>query len=170
MLRLGPTVALAVIPNVEPQLPRECSITGWGKSDLHHKYKDTRYAHEGDVKVLRPEVCEKKFSFFNINNHLCFGCDRGDNPCTCLGEGDSGGPVVCRVDGVDTVVTIQIHGQATGKDCAWDRPSVGVKINEDINEWIDGVKLQKLQQECRPYHLIVVLSALAVYLQVYYYM
>jgi len=167
-LQLRQRVVLAVIPNVEPQLQygTECSITGWGYTQLGQRFSDLRYAYEGNVKVLRPEVCENSFDddiLFGRNNNLCFGCEQGDDPCMCLGRGDSGGPVVCRVNNVETVVAIQTHGQDAGTPCGPDAPNAGVKINRGINEWINGEKLKKSQQECRPYYLMLLAGALAVY-------
>ena len=85
----------------------------------------------------------------------------------CLGDGDSGGPVVCPINDVDTVVAIQTHGAPAGTPCGPDTPDVGVKINKGVIEWIEAVKLEKSRKEWRPYYLMMAIGAIGVFLHYY---
>lgn len=113
-------------------------------------------ASEREVKVQRPEWLR---SWAGKNNNLFYGCDAGDNICTYIEQGDSGGPIACFGDRNYHVVVVITHG-CDGQDKILD---MLVKINQGITDWIKRTRDLQVQREPQQNLDALLIMALIVY-------
>jgi len=101
-------VSPACLPKANVPPGSDCYITGWGKT--HHPGTMTRFLQQGLLPVVSNEDCYKK-------NHvripipitdamICGGSGGTERTSGC--HGDSGGPFVCKVNGV-----WELHGSVS---------------------------------------------------------
>jgi len=134
-----------------------CQVMGWGRTSKfvrnawggRTELVDTHpiQAMIGWVKILDPFQCQFSGSdlgrHFQWTHHLCYGCERRQNVemCQAPGSGDSGGPLVCR-DG-NNIYVVAVHTMGCNQDdiaCRPETPSAGLKINQEMEEWINMMK------------------------------
>ena len=148
-LRLGPMVQVANMGQPPISNQHQCWVMGWGEtSRLVHQNGQMvdqieplpRRAMIGRVRMLDPTRCETTgnnyfATIFHRSHHECYGCAQGDH-CQQPGDGDSGGPVVCRHHGREYVVAVHSFScKLPGVEvCTPGNPSAGVRIGRGMRE------------------------------------
>jgi len=101
-------VSPACLPKAPAAVGSECYITGWGKT--HHPGRMTRFLQQGLLPVVSNHDChEKNKEVIPIpitDAMICGGS--GGTQLTSGCHGDSGGPFVCKVNGV-----WELHGSVS---------------------------------------------------------
>jgi len=129
-------VSPVCLPNKDVPVGTECYITGWGKT--RHPGTMTSILQQARIPVVTNDVCYKKNNkILNIpisSAMVCSGDGGESNKSGC--HGDSGGPFVCKINGV-----WELHGAVS-----WGSPrckstetyTVFARVNY-FRKWIDGV-------------------------------
>ncbi|XP_034934293.1 neurotrypsin-like [Chelonus insularis] len=118
--------------NVEYPAGLNCTISGFGSIEtgsLTHS-RDLRF---GWIPLIDQSICRAEYVYGEgaiSNGMICAGyLDEGIDAC----DGDSGGPLACKHDGVFTLYGITSWGQHCG---AANKPGVYVRISH-YRDWID---------------------------------
>jgi len=170
-LTMGRMVKKAILgpPPINPDFGDACHVMGWGlttkmvydqRHGPHLQVKNSSIqAMIGTVRKLHPIQCETPaylVGYFHRTHHFCYGCTRRDLMRQAPGKGDSGGPVVCMHNNRQYVVAVHSLGcNDVNGACRPETPSAGVKIDQGLKEWMQGMNLwqwqedQKVQPRCR---------------------
>ena len=108
----------------------ECVISGWRLSDSGDMSGPHRFLRDGRVQIVADEDCSEKIEYTNLAGKLCAG-DGPNSPCM----GDSGSPLVCSVDGRETVVGLVSF--SVGGCGRKGIPSIYTKV-ADYRSWIES--------------------------------
>jgi len=140
-----------ISPDQELRLRSKCSIVGWGAYiNEDEEVVQPEAARKGSLYVVESDNCVRCMNdgsddIFDDNYHICYGC-KGCKDCSMISPGDSGGPVVQQIGGIETVVGLSRSG--TGRftrECGKNQPGTAVKISA-FRVWMDG-EIKKREEE-----------------------
>merc|ERR1712183_131362 len=132
----------------------EYKITGWGATHRGYPHAPEGFpdrAMEAVVEVKNDQQClNANFPFYERNKHLCYGCKQPNLPrCESAGMSDEGGPVSCKVAGVNPMMRMDWSGYSEmwtvfavhsfGRNnymSERDTLNVGVRLDEEKIDWI----------------------------------
>jgi len=129
-------VSPVCLPDKDVPVGTECYITGWGK--IRHPGSMTSILQQARIPVVSNDVCyQKNHKILNIPISKAMVCSGDGGVSSKSGcHGDSGGPFVCKINGV-----WELHGAVS-----WGSPrckstetyTVFARVNY-FRKWIDGV-------------------------------
>uniref|UniRef100_T1JFB1 Peptidase S1 domain-containing protein n=1 Tax=Strigamia maritima TaxID=126957 RepID=T1JFB1_STRMM len=124
----------ACIPHHTTSLPvdRMCVILGWGK-ERHGDQFGSNLLHEAQVPIVERDECLDVYEeYFISHNMFCAGYKRGKvDSCA----GDSGGPLLCNVDGKWNVMGITSFGEGCGRK---DKYGIYTKV-PNFTHWLHRI-------------------------------
>lgn len=103
------------LPPKRLELPSRtrCAIVGWGKENEQHEEGAT-VLHEAFVPLVPRDICVDEYEgYFISKNMMCAGYRNG-RADSC--SGDSGGPLMCEIDGKWSVYGVTSFGRGCGLD------------------------------------------------------
>ncbi|ESO03652.1 hypothetical protein HELRODRAFT_185620 [Helobdella robusta] len=125
----------AVMPadNKNKFVNESCIISGWGRTGASGVLPDT--LQKGMIRVISNAECQRRVGSMGkiVNGHLCIFDPVGLDTSAC--NGDSGGPVLCKVAGVDTVVGAASWVISSAGVCSPIYPSAYTRFSEYL-DWI----------------------------------
>ncbi|XP_060591160.1 sushi, von Willebrand factor type A, EGF and pentraxin domain-containing protein 1-like [Ruditapes philippinarum] len=118
----------------------KCEVSGWGKKNFLGEISDKLKAVE--VPIIPGHVCQSNYNKYSIDFEkvICAGDTTAD---ACLG--DSGGPLICNINGLSTVIGITSWGEGCSQK---DSPGVYTKVSAYI-KWInEQISNHRLEAKC----------------------
>ena len=115
-----------------------CSIAGWGP--VEHDGGQSPVKRYAEIQVMSTSDCNNaatsisrrinKNYYNRVTGEFSFcGGPVGGNQDTC--EGDSGGPLLCNVNGKNVIIGVTSHGPPCGKG----NPGIYAKVSK-VTPWI----------------------------------
>lgn len=138
-IQFSDRVSPACLPQKDtPQKPgTECVISGWGKTASNSRTQ-TDCLQTTNVPLLGNDDCQRMYDETSRSiskGMMCAGfADGGTDTC----NGDSGGPLACKVNGRFHITGIVSWGEGCGEK---NRPGVYSKVKHYL-KWIDQVVSQ----------------------------
>jgi secreted trypsin-like serine protease len=123
----------ACVPRAEDWLPTNtlCYAVGWGKMKDTHLF-GTDVLREAHVPLVTDDVCQEAFEYEITSNQMCAGFRRGGVD-TCAG--DSGGPLMCEIEGRWHVYGVTSFGEGCG-----DKGKFGIYTKvTNFSKWITDI-------------------------------
>uniref|UniRef100_T1J342 Peptidase S1 domain-containing protein n=1 Tax=Strigamia maritima TaxID=126957 RepID=T1J342_STRMM len=127
-------VTPACLPEYSASLPvnQMCVILGWGKEG-HGDLFGSNVLREAKVPIVEREECLNVYEdYFISENMFCAGYKRG-RVDSCAG--DSGGPLLCDVDGKWHVMGITSFGEGCGRK---DKYGIYTKV-PNFAQWLERI-------------------------------
>ncbi|KAL4629476.1 coagulation factor XI-like [Arapaima gigas] len=123
-------VCLANTQEEEKFWPKNCFVTGWGKTTSGNVLPDA--LQQAEVPLIKPEACASFLPGSRVySTMLCAGYKAGGID-TC--QGDSGGPLVCQAHGKWYLTGITSWGDGCG---VAEKPGVYTRVASFV-DWIQN--------------------------------
>ncbi len=125
----------ACLPHPDQALPppgTKCTIIGWGKRRNTDLY-GSDVLHEAQIPVVDKSECLKTYEDYYITDNMFCAGYMGGRIDSCAG--DSGGPLLCEVDGQWTIFGVTSFGEGCGKEGKY---GIYTRVPNFVH-WIDGV-------------------------------
>ncbi|XP_035660492.1 chymotrypsinogen A-like isoform X1 [Branchiostoma floridae] len=138
-VHLSRTVDRACVPPAGTDYPdgTMCWSTGWGYTAVN-AYSTGPIADElqqADLPLLSDSECSSHFrDHYKPENMICAGGEGPGEDGVCLG--DTGGPLVCEIDGLYHVVGVSSF---VTNACSTSTPSVFARVSA-FSRWIDRIR------------------------------
>lgn len=105
-----------------------CWVTGWGYTKEGGEIQNT--LQKATIPLVPNEECQRKYRNYVITKQMiCAGYKEGGTDAC---KGDSGGPMVCKHNGIWQLVGITSWGEGCARK---DHPGVYTKVSEYV-DWI----------------------------------
>ncbi|XP_078584851.1 chymotrypsinogen B-like [Branchiostoma floridae x Branchiostoma japonicum] len=131
---LGRTVDVACLPRAGSGYPdgMMCWSTGWGFTSENGPIADK--LQQADLPLLSDRECSSHWSdFYKPESMICAGGEGAGEDGAC--RADSGGPLVCEINGSYHLVGVVNFGHDT---CSTSYPTVFARVSA-FRSWIDRV-------------------------------
>lgn len=125
-----------------------CYIIGWGKlwnDNIYDKAPYSRTLQQGKIPIRSYSNCSKMYGSQVTDSMICAGNDKG-SPDTCLG--DSGGPLLCKNNGIWQLVGVTSWGHQDG--CGYYQKYGVYTSIKKVRNWIKSLTADP--SKYRPLH------------------
>ncbi|XP_037372052.1 chymotrypsinogen B-like [Talpa occidentalis] len=119
------------LPSLSDEFPPDimCTIIGWGKTRIHGSDLPSKL-QQASVPLVSMAKCRKYWPNINTRTTICAGLNGVSSY-----HGDSGGSLVCKRNGIWTLVGILSYGSKT---CRYCKPFVATRVNA-FKPWVDEI-------------------------------